>query len=101
MKFPKSLNVGGLSFEIKQSKEVSREGHSYGSTHLYTQHIFLDPELSQQKKEQTFIHEILHAIWNQYGLARNEKFTEKDEELIVDSLANGLYQVLKENGLLK
>lgn len=101
MKIPKSLKVSGFTYQVVKDKNVSHEGNAFGSTHLATQRIFIEPDLSKQKEEQTLIHEILHAIWFSSGLAKNKEFTNDKEELIVDALSHGLYQVLTDNNLLK
>ena len=67
---------------------------------MASQKIFLDPNVSAAKTEQTLIHEILHAIWWSYGL-KNSELGDKKEEAIVDSMSQGLYQVLNDNDLLK
>jgi len=101
MKIPEQIKSLGLVWEVKQLKEVAREGGCYGSTHHTTQNIFLDPDLSDQKKEQTFLHELLHIAWDGSSLARNKKFETTDEEMIVDALANMMYHILKDNDLFK
>ncbi len=101
MKIPKKVKVGGFIYPVIENADVANEGNVYGSTHLRRQKIFLEPSETQQKKEQTFIHEVLHAIWNQIGLNTRMKDTPKLEEEIIDGLSHGLYQVLKDNDLLK
>lgn len=101
MEIPTTLHINGLTFNVSVDKNVSREGECYGSIHHYTQNIFLDPEATTERKEQSFLHEILHAIFETSGLhSRYVKQPEMEEE-VVTTLANGLYQTLKENNLLK
>jgi len=100
MKIPKTLKIAGLEWKISENANVAAEGACYGSTHHSTQQIFLDPLNTRQKTEQVFIHEILHAVWNSYGL-KEVKELKGLEEQVVDSLSNGLYQVLNDNKLLK
>ena len=100
MNIPKKLKIGGMMWEVEQSNDTTNEGNCFGSTHPLTQKFFLDPKIKQQKKEQTLIHEILHAIWWTNGM-RSRKELNDHEEYIIDSLSQGLYQVLKDNGLLK
>lgn len=100
MKILKKLKINGLWWDVKYDDNVSREGNCYGSTHHTSQNIFLEPKLSRQKTEQTFLHEILHVVWDLQGLSQNKKFSREDEELLVDTLANGLYAALKDNKLI-
>jgi len=48
--------------------------------------------MSRDKKEQTLLHEMLHACFNEAG------FDEQDED-VVNRLGIVLYQVLKDNNL--
>jgi hypothetical protein len=105
MKIPNKVKIAGFTWTVEKNvdvqRDVTREGNCYGSTHHVSQKIFVDPDITEQKTEHTFIHEVLHAIWFHYGLSKNKSFTPDQEELVVDSLSNGLYQVLKDNNLLK
>ncbi len=101
MKIPKKLKIGGLWFQVVESADVANQGNAFGSMHCRQQKIFIEPSETQQKKEDTLIHEILHAIWWSVGLCERFKDNPKIEEEIVASLGNSLYQVLKDNRLLK
>lgn len=103
MKIPKRIKIGGFWWAIKFSKDIAVEGQVYGSTHFPSQTIFLDPRLTPQKIEQTFIHEILHAVAWQYGVARMldaADETKRLEEHVVAGMAFGIHQVLKDNKFL-
>ncbi|WGF39892.1 hypothetical protein QBO96_06400 [Lysinibacillus capsici] len=54
--------------------------------------IDIDSSMSESKKEQVFIHELVHAMLNEAG------YDEQDEEM-VNRLAIILYQVLRQNEL--
>ena len=104
MKIPKKLKIIGFEWGVikdKKGDDVIYEGACYGSTHPSSQKIFLDSSATRQNKEKAFIHEILHALWWQMGLGKRKDIDKKLEEEIIDPLATGLYQVLKENGLIK
>lgn len=101
MKIPKILRINGLKFRVTRDKNVAREGNCYGAIHHYTQNIFIDPDAKEDRQEQAFLHEIIHAVFETSGLhVRYQKQPELEEELTT-TLASGLYQVLKENNLLK
>lgn len=100
MNIPERIKIGGFDWSIKSDANVTYEGQIHGSTHNQTQTIFLDQDGTQQKREQTLLHEIMHAIWWQSGLVK--RFTDhKMEEEVIDALSNGLYQVLKDNDISK
>lgn len=100
MKIPKEVKIMGFVWPVKFDKHVSNEGQAFGSTHLHSQVIFLDPSTTVQKNEHTFIHEIMHAVFWQTGLTRRIDNIKLEEE-IVNALSFGVYHVLKDNSLLK
>ena len=104
MKIPKKLKIIGFDWKIitgKKSDDVAYEGNCFGATHHGTQKIFLDKDTTEQNREKTFIHEIFHALWWQMGLQKRKDIEQNLEEEIVHTLAQGFYQVLKDNKLLK
>lgn len=90
-----------MEWLVEYDEKVTNEGNSFGSTHFRKQRIFLEESETQQKKEQVLIHEILHVIWYQAGLGVRYKDQEKIEEEIVTTLSQGIYQVFKDNDLIK
>jgi hypothetical protein len=101
MIIPTKLKIQGFDWQVEESKDVSSEGNCFGSTHSHSQKIFIDPTTTTQKKEHTVIHEIMHAIYWQTGLGIRYKEQKILEEEIVSAISHGLYQVLKDNDLLK
>lgn len=101
MKIPKKLKIIGFEWQVKESQAIADEGNCFGSTHTQNQIIYLEPKSPLQKKEQVLLHEILHAIWWQQGLGIRFKDKKEIEEEVVTTLSQGLYQVLKDNNLLK
>ncbi|MEK6880052.1 MAG: hypothetical protein AABY22_10610 [Nanoarchaeota archaeon] len=95
MKIPKKLKVGGHEYTIRITPvtDKAKGSNNWGRTYHATQEILIDKELSITKQEETFVHEIVHCI---------ESFMESNsKENHVTRFSNGLYQVLKENNLLK
>ena len=104
MKIPKKIKILGYYWEVisdEKGKSVIYDGNCFGSTHLGMQKIFIEhlERTTQQLREQSFLHEILHAIWWQTGLGKRKDVDNKLEEEIIHPLAQGLYQVLKDNKL--
>lgn len=101
MKIPNKIKIGAYIYKIKFSEDVANEGDCYGSTHHSTENIFIAPKYSQAKKETTFIHELLHAVFEVAGL--NHRFDTKNKEAlptcedVVRETATVLYQVIKDN----
>ena len=102
MIIPKSITVNGFVWQVQFDGPLTDESNVYGSAHYKSQTIYIDPKVPRQKQEQTFLHELLHAVSWQSGLSKRmqqAKQTELEEEIIT-ALSFGLYQALNDNGLL-
>lgn len=53
--------------------------------------IRISDKIASQRQEETFIHEVLH------GIIRERNLNLEDEEIIVEELSKGLYQVIRDN----
>lgn len=95
MKIPKTLKICGLDYKVIEEKDIHLKEGLDGEHSTERQEIRIRKnDCHQQRKEKVLFHEILHAIdvhWN------NDSLTEEQ----IDRLANGIYQVLKDNNLLK
>ena len=95
MKIPKKLKIGNLIYKISELDD-SDDTH-FGKSTEREQWIRLSTQFSsEEKRVETLFHEIIHQI-----LDRCSYVDESKDEKLIDCLANGLYQVLKENNLLK
>lgn len=90
MKIPTRIKICALWYDVKQvnPSEIDSESFHAGDCDDHTQTIRISKTMSQEMKEVTLLHEILHAIDIQL-----------DHDL-VELLSQALYQVLKENKLL-
>lgn len=95
MKIPKKIRICGLDYKVVINNNLNNKeglaGEHKGRELIMT---LQGKPFHQQKIEQTFIHEILHSIDYNYN---NDELTEKQ----IGMLANGIYQVLADNNLLK
>ena len=101
MKIPKKLKVGGHTYTItfnKTNDEV-RGKNNWGITNHELKTMYIDKEVPQSQKEETFIHELLHIVNHQTKL--NYELSSHKEENIVKRMAESLYTILKDNNLLK
>lgn len=86
---PERVKVAGIDYEIREEK--LEEDYNYLGQILYNRGIIkISKELSQDRKEQVFVHELTHAIYNEAG------FEEQDED-VINRVSMILYQVLKNN----
>jgi hypothetical protein len=64
----------------------------HGETDFDNLTIRVHDDLPPTNKAITLVHELLHVLWDEYGLAEGDK-----EERIVTTLSNGLCQVIRDN----
>lgn len=90
MNIPKKLKIGGHTYKVITEKpgEINERG-TCGVTNKSKGIISINKNLIQSEKECTLIHEIFHIINNELN------------EAVIESLSQQLYQVLRENKLLK
>jgi len=91
---PNKVNVAGIEYEIEEVENVIIDGsvNYAGSCSYVESKIQILKDLAPTKKEQVFIHELLHACFFEAG------FGDHDED-IVNRVGIVLYQVLKNNDL--
>ncbi|MGY0692627.1 ImmA/IrrE family metallo-endopeptidase [Virgibacillus sp. FSP13] len=90
---PNKIKVAGIDYEIKEVDGLADE-HGLGGLILYEKGIIkIDSSMCKDKKEQVFVHELLHSIFNEAG------YDEQNEDM-VNRLSIVLYQVLKDNKLI-
>lgn len=94
MNIPPKIRIGNYDYDVELVEDLSLNCLGRGA--LLKQKIKLNSEMSQELREETFFHEIIHQILGQKSFSQEDK-----NETLIDCLAAGLYQVLKENDFLK
>lgn len=91
---PEKVIVAGIDYEIAEVDTVILNGSTEyaGSVNYPDSRIEILERLSNSKKEQTLVHEMLHACFHEAG------FIDHEEDM-VNRLGIVLYQVLKDNKL--
>ena len=92
MNIPERLKVGGLDYEVSFVENLARDYGANGSHWGNALKIKIDDSLPRQNQETTFLHEIIEAL--------NFVYEIKLEHKQLSVLEAGLYQVLKDNGML-
>lgn len=89
------IKVGGLYYKIVELDfiEINGDRNFKGACRYRNLEIELLKEIPEELKNQTLVHEILHAIIEEVGIDLEE------EEDFVNRISKVLYQVLKENDL--
>ncbi|SFE41577.1 hypothetical protein [Peptostreptococcus sp. D1] len=91
------IKIGWKEFDIEHiEKEKARlnvvSGDCYGEIHFDKNKIYLNNEFSDEQKQATLIHEVLHGIERMYSIDSLDEDT-------VTRLGNALYTVLIDNNL--
>ena len=89
MKIPKNFRLGGTSWKVEEALLLTAMGLSTNTRAL----IQLDKDLSKEVKEQTFCHELVHAVLYSMG-----KPSDQHDEVFVDGFATFLHQYLTQHG---
>lgn len=87
---PQKIKVAGINYDVREAEGILERFSTLGQINYNKGIIELDSSLCQTRKEQTFVHELLHACFKEAG------YGEYDEE-VIERVANVLYQVLKDN----
>ena len=85
---PKTIKIGYTDYELEIWPDT------FASTEKAQGEFFEEDEKLSSRGVNTLIHEILHALIYQYGLAEDVKDI---EEKVVNTTANGLSAVFKDN----
>jgi len=93
MKIPDILKIGGHWFNIEFQSEKKTQYDRMGTLCHWENRILIQQDLIESKQISSFFHEILHEIDKQTF----SELTEKQVTII----AEHIYQVLTDNGLLK
>lgn len=86
-----TINIAGISYTVEPF-ETDVDRNLMGRLAYDTAQIYVRKDLPIDKKYETLLHEVLHAVYMNAGLQQGD-----DEEKIVTALSSGLYQFLKDN----
>lgn len=95
MEIPSKVRIGSADYEVTvEDKTIVLDAVQCKGQIDYDYHkISIDSSIQdKQGQEQTFLHELMHGIIRERNLNLNA-----DEETIVDGLAIGLHQVIRDN----
>ena len=85
-----TIDILGVRYEIEMTSCVSKDEIRLGEINVRTQKIKIDEALDRDTIAVALLHEIIHGIMFGCGLGI-------DDENLTQSLATGLYQVLRQN----
>lgn len=96
MNIPDIVRIGSVDYKVLQSPDAILLDHAECAGMIeYEQHVIkLNNEVQDsQGMEQTFLHEVIHGIVED----RKIKLPDVDMERIVDDIAVGLHQIIRDN----
>ena len=89
---PEKVKIGGMTYTVKEVVGLEQKHGIYGHILYGFCEIEIDNRIADDRKEEVFIHELIHACLNEAG------YTDQSEmEDMVNRLALVLHQVLKDN----
>lgn len=86
------ISVMGMEYAIEYVDVVDKENPRFGQVNFFESKIKIDKSLSEDRKKQTLIHEILHCVCQELGL-----YDLNDNENAIQSIATALYDISKNN----
>ncbi|GEM_PF-796903 len=96
MNIPNKVRIGSADYEVKQEDETItiNSVQCKGMIDYEYHEIKIDTSIQdKQGMEQTFLHELVHGIVRERSL----DLQNSDDETIVDEIAMGLHQVIRDN----
>lgn len=96
MNLPSTIRVGAATYSLVV-EPIQGEDPEYGNCDTHTQVITISSNQTAQSAGDTLLHEVLHAIWNESGLAFIKR---PDEETVVRITATWLRMVFIDNPLV-
>jgi len=91
-----TVNILGVPYTVKRVPYVSREEYRAGEIDFEAQEIKLLDSLKRETAAITLFHEVIHGI-----LSGLKYLDESDDEKLVQGLAIGLYQALRDSSELR
>ena len=87
------IKIGSMEYEVKKTDKPILLDNQVCNGIIDYENLFIEINKNRatQKQEETFIHEILHGIINDRNLIL------EDEEMIVEEISKGIYQVIIDN----
>jgi hypothetical protein len=91
MKIPEKVKIGGMTYRVTLAEQIHTDQQIDGEIRYASGEITIKDAstFSQDYKEQVFLHECVHGIFEALGL--------KQDEGLTDKIAKGLHMLIKDN----
>ncbi|MFQ6896476.1 MAG: hypothetical protein ACLRSH_06670 [Turicibacter sp.] len=91
---PEEVTIGGLTYRVYIVDNLAEKEGCYGEIDYINQTIKIDGMISDERRKQTLLHEVMHGILESIGELKLNQNEQK-----VQSIASALYQCLKNNAI--
>lgn len=92
---PEKVTILGLEYKVEEVEVVDRQEALWGEIDYENLSIRIDVGLSEARKQQTLLHEIMHGILEELGYSELN-----EDETAVRGIAAALYCILKSPTIL-
>lgn len=89
---PNQIKIGGMIYNVTEEENMESHYDHFGQIVYGKGIIRIDSNLSDVRKEQVLVHEMLHGIFFEAGIQ------EQDED-VINRVALVLHQVMKDNDM--
>jgi len=86
---PKQFSLFGETYKVKKLLKIDKED-SWGEFDPVKNIIKIKKNLNIEQQEQVYLHELMHCVFTNLGYDNLS-----DDEILVDTIAKALHQVLK------
>lgn len=94
MALPDSIRIGGIDFTVKEVADLKDGNQGLNGWIRYNEsEIHVEEKLGPQMKRATVWHEVFHGVLEQAAVKHNEQ--------LIEVLAYGIVQVLRDNPWLR
>jgi Zn-dependent peptidase ImmA (M78 family) len=91
MRIPRKFTLKGKMWRVRYKAALQFEGVACDGLCNYSNRtITINQDLSKKERQDTFLHELFHAIIFEAHINRGTKFTEGLEEILCDAFADAL-----------
>jgi len=97
MKIPTKVKIKAKTWTLNYDKELLRDDHNYGVCYPTKLKIVLDATQPKDQLENSFFHELIHAIIDSSAL-RTDLSRDLNEKVAV-TIAEDLLHVIRQNNL--
>jgi hypothetical protein len=94
VRIPKRLKIRRAIWDVEFDDSIVENEHAVGMCIRATKKILITPNMARNEIEETFLHELLHALFTWIPCSHRQ------EELIIARLSPLLYKALTNNNLM-